>query len=88
MGRPKTLISAAERRSTYTLESHPTWLSYADIQHLLRLYMGKGYGKATWNTLVATGKIPGYQDPFNDRNTRYKWDEVRAAIDAAMKRVG
>jgi GNAT superfamily N-acetyltransferase len=87
MGRPKLTVSSKDRRTQITLESHPEWLTFEDLQVLLRQYRGKGYGRKLWNTLVATGKIPGYQDPWGNQ-LRYRWAEVRTAIDGAMKRVG
>lgn len=87
MGRPKTQIDAASRRTTFNLESHPEWLTYADIQHLLRLYRGYGVGRKRWLELVAAKKIPAYMDSFGNQ-IRYKWEEVRKAMDSGMQRVG
>jgi ribosomal protein S18 acetylase RimI-like enzyme len=54
---------------------------------LLRQYRGKGYGRKLWNLLVATRQIPGYQDPWSG-HIRFKWEEVRKAIDLAMEKIG
>lgn len=87
MGRPKLDKTCSDRRQELTLESYPVWLTYEDVQTLLRLYRGKGYGRKLWNTLVATKQIPAYQDPWGG-HIRYKWDEVRQAIDNAMVQIG
>jgi hypothetical protein len=86
MGRKKIAKYAEDLRKNFTLEDHPEWLTFTDVQVLLRLYMGKGFSRATWNRLVATGQIPAYQDPWGN-HIRYRWVEVRQAVDAAMARV-
>jgi hypothetical protein len=73
-------------RADYSLDVHPEWLTFADVQVLLRKYIGKGFSRTTWNRLVATGQIPAYQDPWGN-HIRYRWPEVRKAVDEAMARV-
>lgn len=87
MARPKVEQTAKERRKQLTLSSHPEWLVYEDVQHLLKLYRGYGIGKKLWLHLVATGQMPGYEDPFT-RRIMYRWSEVRGALDERMKKVG
>jgi len=83
-GRPKATQTIEERRQSLTLDNYPTWLSYKDVQALLRLYQGKGYGSEAWNHLVATKKIPAHFDPWGG-HIRFKWEEVRTAIENARR---
>jgi len=69
-----------------TLESHPEWLTYEDCQHLLRLYMGHGFGRRLWDDLVVRGKLPGYRSTLSQQ-TRHRWAEVLAAVEGSMKKV-
>ena len=78
MGRKKlTTPLAADRRATYTLTAYPAWLCYEDCQHLLRLYQGKGFGKAAWIRLINEGRIPAHRDPFGT-SMRFKWVSRRS----------
>lgn len=86
MGRPKTEKTAAEKRSQITLENHPQWLTYADVQVLLKQYQGVGYGHKRWNKMVATREIPAWIDPWS-KHIRYKWEDVREAIEKARRKV-
>ena len=86
MARPKVDKTARDRRKEMTLENHPAWLTFEDCQHLLRLHMGSGFGRDTWMTLVATGRIPGYSSPLS-KQIRYKWAEVAKAVDGMMEPV-
>ena len=67
--------------------NHPAWLTFEDVQHLMRLHLRHGFGRPVWMGLVATGKIPGYNSSLSDQ-IRYKWDEVVASVEGSMKRVG
>lgn len=87
MGRPKGKQTAAERRAQITLANHPKWLTYADIQVLLKEWQGKGYGHKVWDEWVATKRIPAYSDPMSS-HLRYQWEEVQAALEANRTKVG
>jgi len=87
MGRPKVEKTAKQKRQEITLENHPAWLTFEDVQHLMRLHLGHGFGRPVWMGLVASGKIPGYTSSLSDQ-IRYKWSEVVAAVEGSMKRVG
>ena len=83
-GRPKATLTVEDRRRALTLEDHPKWLTYKDVQALLRLYQGKGYGSESWNHLVATKQIPAHFDPWGG-HIRFIWEEVRTAIENARR---
>jgi len=87
MGRPKVDRTAKVKRMEMTLENHPAWLTFEDVQHLLRLHLGHGFGRPVWMKLVASGRIPGYTSALSDQ-VRYRWAEVIAAVEGSMKRVG
>jgi len=86
MGRPKADRTAKDKRKEMTLESHPAWLTFEDVQHLLRLYLGHGFGRPIWLKMVATGKIPGYTSLLSPQ-VRYKWEEVVTAVEGSMRPV-
>ncbi len=85
MGRPKLQVKAPDRRLQMTLDSHPEWLSYEDVIHLLKLYRGHGFGRKRWVELTATGRIPAHQDTLSGREV-FRWVEVKAVIDGAIQR--
>jgi len=86
-GRPRIEKKSSDRRLELTLENVPAWVTFQDVQHLLKLHQGSGFGRKAWLRLVATKVIPGYSMP-GSQQIRYKWPEVISAIDGAMKRVG
>lgn len=63
----------------------PEWLVWADVQVLIREYLGRGFSRRTWARLIAEKKIRAHQDPFSGRGiTRFRWQEVKADIDREL----
>lgn len=88
VGRPQKAPEkrAGARRERLTLSGPiPAWLVWADVQVLIREYLGRGFSRRTWARLIAEKKIRAHQDPFSKRGiTRFRWQEVKADIDREL----
>lgn len=70
----------------------PEFIGFADLKGLIRQYRGRGYDDKQLRLWIETGEIPSYvEDGIGTAwesvlRRSFKWPEVRAWIDARMRR--